>query len=318
MECRETAGIEGQGPLYRGINETLVFMKYYIRNDTLFIRGKFSAASTGPCGGLHPVSTVLLYGPKKPQQTHNDPCRDVTSQVTREGLSNDFFGLLCETDIRNLCIFQYDYITVFILVSRNGDNQPGNVTIIGYSGEGLAENALLQLIVTITNAKFRAIVDAGLPIQAVTGGHVLVASEGSPCHVDTGVTSETGRRVSECIAFGLIHALELEDQKTGPAFYVYSRLGGGHFVLWHPAECPYYPCHFPGQRCDYCYCPFYPCRDETLGQWVNGTTGGKVWNCSRCTLLHVPEHADYLRHHPEASLEELKRREYNRAKKQGL
>ena len=318
MECRETAGIEGQGPLYGGINETLVFMKYYIRNDTLFIRGSFSAASTGPCGGLHPVSTVLLYSPGQPDESHGDPCREVTCQVTREGLSMDFFGILAGNDIRRLCILQYDYITVFILASAGRDNQPDQIMMIAYSGEGLAENALLQLIVTATSAKAMALINAGLPVSAATDDHVIVVSDREPLHMEAGLQSDVGWRVYECILFGLPHALEQDNSRTGPALYVYSRLGGGHFVLWRPAECPYYPCHFPGQRCDYCYCPFYPCRDETLGQWVNGSNGGTVWNCSRCTLLHTPEQADYLRRHPEASLEELKKHENIRVQKQGL
>jgi adenosylcobinamide hydrolase len=283
-------------------------MRYYIRDDTLFIRGSFSAASTGPCGGLHPVSTVVLHSPGDPHESHGDPCREVTLRVAREGLSPDFFGLLAGNDIRRLCILQYDYVTVFIIVSTSKDTHPDQIAIVVYSGEGLAENALLQMIATVTSAKARAIIDAGLPLPAATDDHVIIAAEGKQGYTDAGLQSETGWRVSECIQFGLPRALQAERNNTGPALYVYSRLGGGHFVLWRPGECPYYPCHFPGQRCDYCYCPFYPCKDETLGQWVNGSNGGRVWNCSRCTLLHAPEQADYLKLHPEASLEELKKR----------
>jgi len=288
-------------------------MKYYIRNDTLFIRGRFSAASTGPCGGLRPVSTVLLYSPGQPREAHGDPCREVTHQVSREGLPEDFFGLIAGNDIRRLCIVQYDYITVFIQASTGGNDQPDQITILVYSGEGLAENALVQMIVTVTSAKARVLIDAGLLFPAASDDHVIVASEREARHMEAGLQSEAGWRVSESILFGLPHALKQEDSRKGPDLYVYSRLGGGHFVLWHPGECPYYPCHFPGQRCDYCYCPFYPCKDETLGQWVNGSNGGTVWNCSRCTLLHTPEHAEYLRRNPEASLEEMKKFE----KKQG-
>ncbi|MEI6292463.1 MAG: cysteine-rich small domain-containing protein [Methanomicrobiales archaeon] len=292
-------------------------MKYYIRNDTLFIRGSFSAASTGPCGGLRPVSTVLLSCPGPQHEPDGDPCREITHLAASEGLSKDLFGILAGNGIRRLCIVQYDYITVFILASTGNDNQKDQITIVAFSGEGIADNALLQMIITVTSAKARALIDAGLPFPAATEDHVIVVAEGVQGHTDAGLHSEAGWRVSECILFGLPHALAQKDKETGPALYVFSRLGGGHFVLWRPEECPYYPCHFPGQRCDYCYCPFYPCKDETLGQWVNGSHGGKVWNCSRCNLLHIPENADYLRHYPEASLEELKRLEKNRIKKTG-
>nr|WP_269850484.1 cysteine-rich small domain-containing protein [Methanosarcina horonobensis] len=26
--------------------------------------------------------------------------------------------------------------------------------------------------------------------------------------------------------------------------------------------CEYYPCHFEGQNCTFCFCPFYPCENE--------------------------------------------------------
>jgi len=73
-----------------------------------------------------------------------------------------------------------------------------------------------------------------------------------------------------------------------------------------PETCPYYPCHFEGQACDFCYCPLYPCRDEGLGEWVESANGGKVWNCAECTLLHEPETAAYLKKYPSAGLDELK------------
>ncbi|MDW7732762.1 MAG: aminotransferase class I/II-fold pyridoxal phosphate-dependent enzyme [Methanolobus sp.] len=54
--------------------------------------------------------------------------------------------------------------------------------------------------------------------------------------------------------------------------------------------CSYYPCHFQGQDCTFCFCPFYACEDEkTGGFWIDSATGGKVWSCEHCTLLHQPK-----------------------------
>ena len=64
MECWETAGIRRIGfviPWHK--TNLLVFSRYYTREDTLFIRGRFSAASTGPCGGLRFVSSLVLLSP---------------------------------------------------------------------------------------------------------------------------------------------------------------------------------------------------------------------------------------------------------------
>lgn len=54
-------------------------------------------------------------------------------------------------------------------------------------------------------------------------------------------------------------------------------------------SCPYYPCHFPGQDCTFCYCPFNPCEDErTGGEWIAGSGGHKGWSCMDCCLIHEP------------------------------
>ena len=58
-------------------------------------------------------------------------------------------------------------------------------------------------------------------------------------------------------------------------------------------NCEYYPCHFEGQDCTFCFCPFYPCEDKrTGGEFVQRSTGGEVWSCAGCSLIHESEVAD--------------------------
>lgn len=60
-------------------------------------------------------------------------------------------------------------------------------------------------------------------------------------------------------------------------------------------SCPYYSCHFQGQDCTFCFCPFYPCGDErTGGKWVERSSGGKVWSCEGCNIVHLPDVAEKL------------------------
>ena len=59
--------------------------------------------------------------------------------------------------------------------------------------------------------------------------------------------------------------------------------------------CEYYPCHFEGQDCTFCFCPFYPCEDlRTGGEYIERASGSKVWSCMRCDLPHRPEVAKKL------------------------
>ncbi len=58
-------------------------------------------------------------------------------------------------------------------------------------------------------------------------------------------------------------------------------------------NCEYYFCHFEGQDCTFCFCPFYPCENtKTGGEFVQRSTGGTVWSCARCYLIHRGEIAD--------------------------
>jgi len=56
-------------------------------------------------------------------------------------------------------------------------------------------------------------------------------------------------------------------------------------------ECKYYPCHFPGQDCTFCFCPFYPCYDYRLGRMIISSRGNRVWSCKYCGWIHQPETA---------------------------
>ena len=66
-------------------------------------------------------------------------------------------------------------------------------------------------------------------------------------------------------------------------------------------DCEFYPCHYDGQYCDFCYCPFYPCGDSsTGGQWIKGKD---VWNCKECMWVHKKESVKCLREPLEEILE---------------
>ncbi len=59
--------------------------------------------------------------------------------------------------------------------------------------------------------------------------------------------------------------------------------------------CEYYPCHFEGQNCTFCFCPFYPCENEkTGGKWIQSSRGGRVWSCVDCHSVHKTEIAQKI------------------------
>lgn len=66
-------------------------------------------------------------------------------------------------------------------------------------------------------------------------------------------------------------------------------------------SCPYYPCHYRGMNCTFCYCPFYYCYDEQMGCWITSSRGKRLWSCEDCLFIHRHDVVDFV-------LGEMKRR----------
>jgi len=286
-------------------------MRYFFEGRTLFLRGDFRAASTGVNGGLRKVTTIFNHTVDRTFD-HADPLRPMEEIAAARGYSRDFFGLLTAVPARTTCILHYDFITLFVTAGVTSPNPgpAGTINIIVHSAEGLSDGALLETILTATMAKADALRALGRSFSGTVTDAVVAACEGSPCHTYAGTATEAGSRIYRSAFRGVQEALARHEGTVGrkaPSMFIFSRYGGDHWVEWTPEGCPYYPCHIEGQRCDYCYCPLYPCLDTELGQWAESRSGGRVWNCAGCTLLHTPKVADYLKKNPEAGLRELKK-----------
>jgi adenosylcobinamide hydrolase len=284
-------------------------MRYYTESDSLFIRGSFRAASTGINGGIRSVSTLLNHT-LRPDCDSANAEKELEIAAAGAGIGGDYFGLVTTVAAGQACVLQYDFMTVFITagIRREEPGGAGNINIIVTSSEGVTDAALLEIIMVATEAKAEALLALDLPLTGTPGDTVMAACEGVERHYSAGRMTGAGMRVREAVLHGIPEALTRHDTAVvadRPAFFIFSRIKGEHWIAWSPENCPYYPCHFEGQSCDFCYCPFYPCGDEGLGQWASGSNGGRVWNCARCTLLHEPVIAGYLKKYPGASREEL-------------
>ncbi|MDH7593979.1 MAG: adenosylcobinamide amidohydrolase [Methanomicrobiales archaeon] len=285
-------------------------MRYFFRGSTLFLRGEFTAASTGVGGGLGRVRTIV-NSTVPADWDHADPERYLWLRVVEEGFPRDFYGLLTAVEMKDACVMQHDFITCFVTagVTHPDPSDEGTINVIMHSSEGLSDAALLESIITVTEAKALALRDLGHGFAGTTTDGVIAACEGPVKHTYAGSLTEAGKRIHSAVRFGVQEALKRQQGTIAtekPTLFVFSRYGGAHWALWSPDSCPYYPCHFSGQSCDFCYCPFYPCRDPELGSFVNSSAGGKVWSCSSCPLVHYPRIAEYLKRNPEATLRELK------------
>ncbi|WP_048148712.1 adenosylcobinamide amidohydrolase [Methanolacinia paynteri] len=289
-------------------------MRFFYTKNTLFIRGNFRAASTGVAGGISDINTITNSSVPKDFECE-DPAGYIHDIITGKGYENDgFFGLLTAVNMKDLCIFSCGYITAFITAGVTNPNPqgPGTINIIIHSAKSMPDSAMLEMVKTVTEAKTAALFDMGYKFTGTTTDAVIVAydrdaaeSAGMYC----GTFTEPGMKAYECVRMGVKEAILRNESKVvrkKPSFFIYSTIGGAHWMEWSPDSCEYYPCHFKGQACDFCYCPFYPCHDEQLGDWIDSASGKKVWACTRCLLIHHPKVAKYLKKNPEAGLEDLK------------
>jgi adenosylcobinamide hydrolase len=282
-------------------------MRYYLDTTTLFIQGAFRAASTGSDGGILRVSTLMNHTVQK-DVSGIEPVKELERVAAGAGISRDFFGVLTAVPITSLCVLQYDFITVFVTAGTETVPDTGMVNIIVCSSEGMADSTLLEMIMVATEAKTRALLASGYDIPGPSTNAIITACEGEARHPSSKRITAMRERVYTAVLKGFPEALRRSKNPQGvtrPRFFIFSRFNGEHWVEWTPENCPYYPCHFAGQRCDFCYCPFYPCGNESLGDWTTSSNHGQIWNCARCTLIHEPKVANYLKNYPDASLEEL-------------
>lgn len=71
------------------------------------------------------------------------------------------------------------------------------------------------------------------------------------------------------------------------------------YRFFNHAACEFYPCHdMPADQlnCLFCYCPLYALGEGCGGNftYIVGADGGRIKDCSACTLPHRVENYDYI------------------------
>ncbi|NMA10451.1 MAG: adenosylcobinamide amidohydrolase, partial [Methanomicrobiales archaeon] len=203
-------------------------MRYFVRDDTLFLRGRFRAASTGVHGGIADVTTILNH--TVPHDFEDEPGRHLELLAARHGVFRDYFGLMTAVRMHHLCVLQYDFVTVFITAGVTNPTAPPTaphtINIIVHSREGMVDSALLETIVTVTGAKAQALHDLGYDFPGTTTDAVVVACERDAPRVYTyaGTLTGVGSRVHAAVLRGLPEALARQQGKvrrSEPSFFIY-------------------------------------------------------------------------------------------------
>lgn len=302
-------------------------MRYYVKNNTLVIKGDFDGISTGINGGRKRVQAVINH--QVPEGfDRRDPLVYMNEVASKLNVEEPYFGLMTAVYMKNLCIVRDGNLTAFITAGISNPchdpGVPGTINVILLACGKMSEGAMASAIITATEAKTKALFDMGFDFTGTTTDTVTVlCDDRKPCdscdipyYEYSGTYTDPGRSIYRCVKKGVEEGIKRQHMASGSRdvngrIFV---LAGGDEPFWvsHPKEecgkdrCKYYPCHFEGQDCTHCYCPLYPCEDPELGKWIKSSKGYPVWSCKDCTLLHKREAVEYLAKHPEATTEELK------------
>ncbi len=306
-------------------------MRYYIKDNSLIIRGDFYACSSGIDGGIREVTTIFNHTVPT-ESVYRFSEREMENLTRKHGMTPEkSFGLITSIPMDRVCVLNNDYIDLFVTAGSPKDipvsiDDPCGINIILLIHEPLSDQALLSAIITATEAKASAIRDIennedfdiwesaleNFDLDHCGNGMdaVIVAADKKGDNPFYGTASVLGMKIFETVREGVKRALDysMQEKQKGPYYIIRTNIGEEHWHLWNQNGCQYYPCHFKGQRCNFCYCPLYPCKDESLGEFVSRSNGqDRIWSCSKCTLNHEPAVVSHLLRNPEAKLDELKR-----------
>lgn len=200
-------------------------MQYYIKDQTLIIKGDFEAVSTGLNGGRARVN--YLFNKQVPR-TFNPPSPQefIKEEAMKIGIETANFGLLTAVNMEYLQVIEDDYLTTFITAGvSNGSEfraKIGTINIILVSEARLSETALLGAIITATEAKGLALLEKGYTFLGTNTDAVIVAYEtdldpGQKNEKNqeipyAGSSTEFGKKITEAVIKGVKVGLDLRGE----------------------------------------------------------------------------------------------------------
>ena len=293
------------------------------------VKGDFDGISTGINGGQRRVRSVVNHEVSR-HFNNDDPVEYLDQVAASAGADTPYFGFLTAVQMKNLCVVRDPYVTAFITAGISNPchdpGVPGTINVLLVVHGLMTEGALASAIITATEAKAKTLFEMGFDFTGTTTDAVAVLTEErktpvceAPCYEYSGTATTIGHSIYRCVKKGSPRASggSTASGRKAPcraACSCWPTATQASTWIEKPdgksgkGKCPYYPCHhFEGQDCTYCYCPLYPCEDPELGEWILSSKGYPVWTCKDCRLLHNKKAAGYLKKHPDACIDELKR-----------
>ncbi len=173
-------------------------MRYWVEDETLIIEGEFEAVSTGLLGGWKRVRHIFNHTVRDEFKLER-PIEYLKLVAEKHSLES-YFGLLTAVPMKNLCVGETEEVTVFTTAGPTNHNERiGTINIIVLIHGDVSDGAMLNAIITATEAKSASLFEMGYRFTGTNTDAVIIAKSGGTYHEYAGPASDIGKQIWKAV-----------------------------------------------------------------------------------------------------------------------
>jgi len=176
-----------------------------INERLLLIRGSFNAISSGINGGWRDVEALFNYTVDEDFEKY-DP-KDYLERIAKNLGLRSYFGLLTSVPMEKLAVAEFEDVKAFVTAGVKNPNEFGTINIILLIDAFPSDGALVNAIITATEAKSRALLEMGFNFTGTNTDAIIVARTGGRYYEYGGPASDLGRKIWIAVKKGVKESL---------------------------------------------------------------------------------------------------------------
>jgi len=176
------------------------YENYWVDANILIVAGDFFGISTGLCGGWKKVKFAFNHTVDN-TFFRTDPVKYLRNVAKLYSLRS-YFGLLTSVQMDKLSIKCSEEVTAFVTAGvKNPNEKIGTINIIAVLDCRISRSAMLNAIITATEAKTKALIESGYKFTGTNTDAVvlLCTQKGRYCRY-AGPASDLGRHIWKAVS----------------------------------------------------------------------------------------------------------------------
>ncbi|AGK60940.1 adenosylcobinamide hydrolase [Archaeoglobus sulfaticallidus PM70-1] len=175
------------------------YENYWVDDDVVIVEGKFFGVSTGLLGGWKKVRYAFNHTVGD-DFDYVDPVKYLRDVARGLGVKS-YFGLLTSVPMDKLSVQSCGEVTVFVTAGvRNPNELIGTINIIAILDCRVSRSAMLNAIITVTEAKSKALLEMGHNFTGTnTDAVIVLTTERGRYYRYAGPASDLGARLWEAV-----------------------------------------------------------------------------------------------------------------------